>query len=53
MTAVGVVALAALVAVFPRWTLDYLHVLAWPAVALIVILLFRVPHTRDAERVRP
>ena len=42
-TAVAFGGLAALVAGFPRWTLDYLHVLAWPAVVLIAIVLFRVP----------
>jgi hypothetical protein len=42
-TAFVLAALAALVALWPRWTLDYLHVLAWPAVVLIGLLLFRWP----------
>jgi hypothetical protein len=36
-----VVALAVLIAVWPEWSLEYLRVLAWPAVILIVLLLFR------------
>lgn len=41
--AAGVAAVAALVALWPRWTLDYMRVLSWPGVVLLALILFRWP----------
>jgi hypothetical protein len=40
MAAAAAAVLAVLVAIWPGWTLRYLHVLAWPAVALVGIAAF-------------
>jgi hypothetical protein len=46
VTGVAVVALIVLIAGWPYWTLRYMHVLAWPVVAVIAMAIFGPPLAR-------